>query len=85
MLNIAVKIRLLELYLREQRASRIIVDTENILGLDIPIKIPDIYQQYKFLNGINNMHNPQKIGTGKYIFGKMELQMKILQKFLKSS
>lgn len=71
MLNMATNFRLLELYLREHRAHRTIVDSKNILGIDIPIVIPDVYQQYLCLErGTNNIHNPRKIGTGKYIFGR---------------
>lgn len=71
MLDMATNFRLLELYLREQRVHRTIVDSKNILGIDIPIEIPDVYQPYTFLTrGTNNIHNPKKMGTGKYIFGR---------------
>jgi hypothetical protein len=71
MLNIATNFRLLELYLREQRAQKTIVNSKNILGIDIPIEIPDMYRTYSFLGrAIHNVHNPKKIKIGKYIFGK---------------
>lgn len=77
--QIAINLRLLELYLRSQkRNNHMVLQNSNILGLNIPIDIPEKYTTHEFVsdNGITREHeiksiyNPRLIGPGLFAFGK---------------
>ncbi len=71
--QIAVNLRLLELYLRSlKRDLGIVVQKSNIVGSsNVPISIPPEYNNYLFLtnpNELNSNSNPIKIKPGLFIF-----------------
>lgn len=72
MIDMAINLRILDVHLRKQRTRGEVVDVENILGIHIPVEIPEFFHyQRDFLeSNFSNPLNPLKTGVGKYTFGK---------------
>jgi hypothetical protein len=69
MIDMATKFRVLEFHLREQRKQKVHVETMNILGVNIELQIPSMYNVPKLMRELTNMRNPKKVGNGKYFYG----------------
>ncbi len=74
MVEIAINLRMLELYCKKCKMTtgHTLKETK-LLGLVIPFDIPEFYQSWNELtdhNEINSQDNPVKMSEGKFLFGK---------------
>jgi len=87
MKNIALHLRMLDIYLKTNRitiTSEYTASTSGILGMEVLIKVPDDFQDMVSVEELENASNPIKKCDGIYVYGKNGVNKEITNKIAMS-